>query len=149
MRTFSTVFLMAVMASSCARSESEPARAASAERAVASGSEAPCGSAQVFFETGSSQLDDAARERLDVYAGCIARQEIDVVYVAGMTDPDGTEHDNLVLGRSRALAVADYLHGSGVSADFVVRTLGEDGAMTSPPLWPIERSAEATAVAAP
>jgi outer membrane protein OmpA-like peptidoglycan-associated protein len=148
MRTFSTLFLMAVMASSCAR-ESEPERASTPEAAVASGSEAPCGSAQVFFAPGSSELDDAGRERLDVYAGCIARQEVDVVYVAGMTDPDGTEHDNLVLGRARALAVADYLRGSGVTADFVVRTMGEEGAVGSAPLWPIERSAEATAVAAP
>lgn len=161
MRVMSTLFLMGLMATACSHNRDANQRAAADDgdvvevspatpsAAVASGGETPCGSAQVFFETGSSELDDAARERLDVYAGCLSRREIDVVYIAGMTDPEGNEHDNLVLGRSRALAVADYLHGTGVSTDFVVRTLGEAGAVGEQPLWPIERSAEATAVATP
>jgi outer membrane protein OmpA-like peptidoglycan-associated protein len=165
MRVTSTLFLIGLMATACSHNRDANARAASSgstadddvvevspstpSAAVASGGETPCGSAQVFFTTGSSELDAAARERLDVYAGCLARREIDVVYIAGMTDPAGTEHDNLVLGRARALAVADYLHGQGVSTDFVVRTLGEAGAVEEEPLWPIERSAEATAVATP
>jgi outer membrane protein OmpA-like peptidoglycan-associated protein len=106
----------------------------------------PCGDAQVFFAAGESELDAGAREHLDLYAGCLARHEIDTVYIAGMTDPEGTVDENLVLGRNRALAVADYLHASGCEVDFVIRSYGEQGALRSEPLWPLERSAEVTAI---
>ena len=110
------------------------------------GETTPCGDAQVFFAAGDAELDAGAREHLDTYAGCLARHEIDTVYIAGMTDPDGAADENLVLGRDRALAVADYLHANGVEIDFVIRSYGEQGALGSQPLWPLERSAEVTAV---
>jgi outer membrane protein OmpA-like peptidoglycan-associated protein len=147
MRSISTLFLMATF-TACASSP-PPANARTEDQALAAGGEAPCGTAQVFFQNDSSELDATARTRLDSYTACLSRHETDVIYVAGMTDPSGNEHDNLVLGRARALAVADYLHGNGVTVNFMVRTLGEEGALTSEPLWPVERAADVTAVAAP
>lgn len=144
MRALSTVFLASMMAGACASSPT--AAPATEHQAVAAGGETPCGSAQVFFATGSDTLDRTAEERLASYAACIERGDTDVVYVAGMTDPEGEERDNLVLGRSRALAVADFLRGHGVTVAFRVRTVGEEGAVETPDLWPIERSAQATAV---
>jgi outer membrane protein OmpA-like peptidoglycan-associated protein len=139
-----------LLALGCAHAqEPSPATASTAHPTVAAGETAPCGDAQVFFAAGDSELDVGARERLDAYAGCLSRQEIDTVYIAGMTDPEGTAEENLVLGRRRAFAVAEYLHTRGCQVDFVIRSIGEEGALTTPPLWPLERSAEVTAVATP
>lgn len=108
-----------------------------------------CGEAQVFFTTASSELDGGARARLNTYAGCLSRQEIDTIYVSGMTDPDGDAAANVVLGRARAQSVADYLRGLGCAVEFVIRSYGETEALEAAPLWPIERSASATGVATP
>lgn len=110
------------------------------------GGEQVCGNAQVFFAPGSSELDATARERLDRYATCLSNHEIDVIYVSGTTDPSGTPEENLTLGRERARAAADYLHTRGCSVDFVIRSFGERDALESPPLWPVERAADVTAV---
>lgn len=144
MRPILSLFLMASLGA-CASAPTPRTE----DQAIAAGGEAPCGTAQVFFQNDSAELDDTARTRLDSYTACLERHETDVIYVAGMTDPAGNEHDNLVLGRSRALAVADYLHANGVTVSFMVRTLGEEGATTGEPLWPIERAADVTAVTAP
>jgi outer membrane protein OmpA-like peptidoglycan-associated protein len=105
-----------------------------------------CGNGRVFFASGSSELDGAARARLDTYADCLTRHETDVVYVSGTTDPEGTEEENVTLGRARARAVADHLHAAGCNVDFVIRTYGESDAPAGEPLWPLERSASSTAV---
>lgn len=105
-----------------------------------------CGEAQVFFASGSSVLDAVARARLDTYAGCLSRQEIDTIYVSGMTDPGGSAAENELLGRARAQSVADHLASVGCDVDFVIRSYGEVGALEAEPLWPIERSASATGV---
>lgn len=112
-----------------------------------SGDEAVCGESQVYFASGSSDLDDAARARLERFATCLTNHEIDTIYVAGMTDPAGDEQTNLDLGRTRARAVADYLRAQGCTTQFVIRSYGEEGALQSQPLWPLERSATVTAVA--
>jgi outer membrane protein OmpA-like peptidoglycan-associated protein len=137
-----------VLALGCAH-QGSPATTSTAHPTVAAGETTPCGDAQVFFAAGDTELDVGARERLVAYAGCLSRHEIDTVYVAGMTDPEGSAEENVVLGRRRAFAVAEYLHTSGCQVDFVIRSYGEQGALTSPPLWPLERSAEVTAVATP
>lgn len=108
-----------------------------------------CGDGQVTFASGSSELDDAARARLNNYAGCLSRHETDIVYVSGTTDPVGTTEDNLVLGRARARAVADHLHAAGCNVDFVIRTYGEGHEHPGEPLWPLARGATATAVVTP
>jgi outer membrane protein OmpA-like peptidoglycan-associated protein len=137
-----------ILALGCAH-QGTPATATTAHPVVAEGETMPCGDAQVFFSEGETELDAGARERLDQYAGCLSRHEIDTVYVAGMTDPEGSPEDNIVLGRRRAFALAEYLHTRGCQVDFVIRSYGEEGAGTSAPLWPLERSADVTAVANP
>ncbi|MBN8609067.1 MAG: OmpA family protein [Deltaproteobacteria bacterium] len=112
-----------------------------------SGDESVCGESQVFFASGSAELDDAARARLARFATCLTNHEIDTIYVAGMTDPAGDEETNLSLGRTRARAVADYLREQGCTTQFVIRSYGEEGSLQSQPLWPLERSATVTAVA--
>lgn len=106
----------------------------------------PCGDARVLFETGSSSLDAPSSSRLDRFAECLNGHDIDAVYVSGMTDPEGTPEENLVLGRARARAVADYLLAHGVNVDFVIRSYGETGATATEPLWQSERRADVTAV---
>jgi outer membrane protein OmpA-like peptidoglycan-associated protein len=143
MRTLHVATLLA-LASACAREpEITPA---TDHAALAAGAEAPCGTAQVFFDSGSLELDETSRARLDEYAACIDGHGTDVVYVTGMSDPAGSEDDNLTLGRARALVVAEHLRAHGVEAPFTVRSLGEEGALESPPLWPVERSVEVTGV---
>ena len=105
------------------------------------GGEIVCGESQVFFASGSAELDEPGRRSLDSYARCLEQHAIDTVYVVGMTDPEGTAEENLALGRARARAVADYLRGIGCTTDFVIRSHGEHGASASAPLWPLERSA--------
>jgi outer membrane protein OmpA-like peptidoglycan-associated protein len=113
------------------------------------GESSPCGDAQVFFAPGAATLDHGAELRLDTFAGCLARREIDVVYVTGMTDRVGTPEENLVLGHARAAAVAEYLRAAGVDVAFVVRSVGEEGALDTEPLWPLDRNADARTSPAP
>jgi len=114
-----------------------------------SGDAAACGGAQVFFANGSNELDSGAMASLDGYAGCLSRHEVDTITIVGMTDPEGTPTDNLILGRARALVVANYLHAAGCEVDFVIRSFGEVGALESEPLWPLERSVAVTATTTP
>ena len=114
-----------------------------------SGDAAACGGAQVFFANGSNELDATAQTSLDTYAGCLSRHEVDTITIVGMTDPEGSETDNLILGRARALVVANYLHAAGCEVEFVIRSFGEEGALQSEPLWPLERSAAITATTNP
>lgn len=149
MRTSFLALSSLVVSLGCSH-QSVPATANAAHPMLAEGETTPCGNAQVYFAAGSSELDGVAEQRLDTYAGCLSRHETDVIYVAGSTDPAGTADDNVTLGRRRAFAVAERLHTQGVQVDFVIRSDGEQGASTTgAPLWPLERSAEVTAVATP
>ncbi len=147
MRKSFLVFSSVVLGLACTH-QGSPATGGTAH-ASAEAETTPCGNAQVFFAAGDAELDAAARERLDEYAGCLSRHETDVIYVAGMTDPAGTADENLTLGRRRAFAVAEHLHTQGVQVEFVIRSYGEEGALAGAPLWPLERSAAVTAVATP
>lgn len=150
MRYAVTMFCALTLAQACAHHETTTA--SRSERTVArspeeAGGEQVCGNAQVFFESGSASLDQAAHERLDRYATCLSDHEIDAIYVSGTTDPAGDTDANLTLGRERARNVADYLHDRGCHVDFVIRSFGERDALDSAPLWPVERAADVTAVA--
>jgi outer membrane protein OmpA-like peptidoglycan-associated protein len=148
MRHAMTIFLALGLAQACAHeSAASSERTPVARSPEEAGGERVCGNAQVFFAAGSAELDDVARERLDRYATCLADHEFDVIYVSGTTDPVGSDEENLALGRTRARAVADYLHDQGCHVDFVIRSFGERDALSSPPLWPVERAVDATAVA--
>lgn len=146
-----TPTLLAVVAalagSACSHEErSQSSTAQIIAQEPSTGAESVCGESQVFFASGSAELDDAARARLTRYATCLENHEIDTIYVAGMTDPAGDDESNLALGRTRARAVADYLREQGCTTQFVIRSYGEEGALQSEPLWPLERSATVTAV---
>jgi len=150
MRYAMTMFCALTFAQACAHheaaatSDSHDVVARSPEEA---GGERVCGNAQVYFASGSADLDQASRERLDRYATCLSDHEIETIYVSGTTDPAGAPEENLALGRTRARNVADYLHDHGCHVDFVIRSFGERDALDSAPLWPVERAADVTAVA--
>jgi outer membrane protein OmpA-like peptidoglycan-associated protein len=147
MRYAMTMFCVLGLAQACAHETTTASDTTVARSPEAAGGEQVCGNAQVFFAPGSSNLDDASQQRLDRYATCLSNHEIDAIYVSGTTDPVGTSEENITLGRERARNVADYLHDRGCHVDFVIRSFGERDALESAPLWPVERSADVTAVA--
>lgn len=137
----------ATLTTACASSAPQSDRAqAGVPLEPTAGDEALCGESQVFFASGSAELDEAAVTRLDSYAGCIERHALDTIYVTGMTDPAGDADTNLALGRARARAVADHLRARGTTGQFVIRSWGEQDALENAPLWPLERNAVVTAV---
>ena len=149
MRQAMVMFCVLGLAQACAHHETAASDTTVARSPEAAGGEQVCGNAQVFFAPGSANLDEASQQRLDRYATCLSNHEIDAIYVSGTTDPVGTSEENITLGRERARNVADYLHDRGCHVDFVIRSFGERDALESPPLWPVERSADVTAVATP
>ena len=153
MRTHLIVPALALLGAACASSPAAQSPTITHDHSMtttsSSGSAAACGGAQVFFANGSTELDSGAMTNLDVYAGCLSRHEVDTITIVGMTDPEGTPVDNLILGRARALVVANYLHAAGCNVEFVIRSFGEEGAVQSEPLWPLERSVAVSATSAP
>jgi len=96
----------------------------------------------VYFDTGSSRLDQASQKRLDKVAACMQRREVDHATIVGQTDPSGTERSNKALGLERARVVAEYLRGRGVPEEQIrVRSKGEIAAAAPEELWPVERRA--------
>lgn len=152
MRAVIAIGCMLVLGQACSHasepSGSEQARGDTVARSPESaGGEQVCGNAQIYFASGSTDLDQVGRERLDRYSQCLSSHEIDAVYVSGTTDPTGTDEENIALGRSRARVVADYLHDNGCHVDFVIRSFGERDALAEEVLWPLDRAADVTAVA--
>ncbi len=146
MRALTTFFCALALTTACSHSQPAEDDHTVARTPEESGGERVCGNAQVFFASGSAELDQASRGRLDRYASCLTSHEIDAIYVSGTTDPEGTPESNVTLGRERARVVADYLHDSGCHVDFVIRSFGENGAAQSEQLWPVDRAADVTAV---
>lgn len=146
MSAFRTVLCALALTTACSHGETAREDHTVARTPEQAGGERVCGNAQVFFASGSAELDQPSRDRLDRYASCLTSHEIDAIYVSGTTDPEGEPEANVALGRERARAVADYLHDSGCHVDFVIRSLGENGAAQSEPLWPVDRAADVTAV---
>ena len=96
----------------------------------------------VYFDTGSSRLDQGSQARLDRVADCMKRKEINHATIVGQTDPSGSKKTNDELALERARAVAEYLRGRGVPEDQIrVRSKGEVASTQSREVWPVERRA--------
>jgi len=107
--------------------------------------EEACGAARVRFVSGSSELDAAARGRLDAYASCMVSDPANAVYISGTGDP-GSDARGIGLAGERARAVADYLHQGGLHMAFEVRAYRAGVVGPVPAERQIERSATVTTV---
>jgi outer membrane protein OmpA-like peptidoglycan-associated protein len=81
----------------------------------------------IFFENGSSSLDDRARAALDEGAmALIAREGAWTLRLVGAADRRGDAASNLLLSRRRAEAVRHYLATHGVPwGNMEIHALGE------------------------
>jgi len=72
---------------------------------------------QILFDRGSSNLNDAANQKLDQAARLYREGKPAVMFVAGHADKDGGEYPNLVLSGARARAAKEGLVARGIPAD--------------------------------
>ncbi|MBB5790831.1 OmpA family protein [Jiangella mangrovi] len=77
-------------------------------------------SGDVLFDVGSSTLSMAASTQLAAVVAAARERPGAIVTVAGHTDGDGSETDNLVLSRARADTTRRWLIDHGLRADQVV-----------------------------
>jgi peptidoglycan-associated lipoprotein len=106
----------------------------------------PCQLAPIYFSTDSSQLDEAAREKLWQNTRCIRERQLPHVRIIGMTDPRGTEEYNLALGERRAQAASDFVRAMGLDATLQSTSLGEEKATGSEDAgWAADRRVELVA----
>jgi outer membrane protein OmpA-like peptidoglycan-associated protein len=68
----------------------------------------------VMFESGGSELSQAARQRLDTVANALSAYPEREITVAGHTDSQGNDEFNRALSEKRAQAVRSYLVSRGV-----------------------------------
>jgi len=81
----------------------------------------------VYFEFDSSQLDEAARAKLEENAEWLKKDPARTLTIEGHTDEVGTPEYNLGLGERRAQTSRDYLLKLGVDAKRVsIITFGEE-----------------------
>lgn len=81
---------------------------------------------KITFEFDSSEIDQQAQSQLDELAQWAQENEQREIFIAGHTDPVGTEQYNMNLGERRAEAAKRYLVNQGVSPDRIVtRSYGE------------------------
>jgi len=103
------------------RTPRERAVGTAGERAVPSVPAAPVTRFEVDrtlrFETGSSSLASQSREELSNLAATLKAHPDARVQISGYTDNIGSESANVELSRSRATAVKDALHSTGISTD--------------------------------
>ncbi|WIM14106.1 OmpA family protein [Enhydrobacter sp.] len=79
---------------------------------------APPNDVQLFFDSGSSTLSDAARQTLDQAARLYRESDpIGTFVITGYADNSGGEYANLVLSGRRALATKEALIARGIPAD--------------------------------
>jgi outer membrane protein OmpA-like peptidoglycan-associated protein len=71
----------------------------------------------IRFETGSSSFVSQSREELSDVAATLKAHPDARVQISGYTDNTGSESANVELSRSRATAVMNALHNSGISTD--------------------------------
>lgn len=92
-----------------------PVGAASAPARPAAPARPPRGSLLITFETNSAELNDDARQQLDVVARAMANDQLSKLSfeIEGHADPRGASDDNLRLSQARAEAVRSYLVGRG------------------------------------
>jgi len=69
---------------------------------------------RVYFAYDSFELDDDAKELLQLQAAWLKQYNKASVTIAGHCDERGTREYNLALGEKRAQAVKNYLNGLGV-----------------------------------
>ena len=69
---------------------------------------------RVYFSYDSFELDDDAKELLQLQAAWLKQYNKTLVTIAGHCDERGTREYNLALGEKRAQAVKNYLSGLGV-----------------------------------
>ena len=81
----------------------------------------------VYFEFDSSDLDEAARAKLEENANWLKQSPERTLTIEGHTDEVGTPEYNLGLGERRAQASRDYLLRLGIDAKRVsIITFGEE-----------------------
>ncbi|WP_161785032.1 OmpA family protein, partial [Hoeflea sp. BAL378] len=71
----------------------------------------------VLFETGQAAIADHSHGYLDRIAFAARQCGTARLEIAGHTDADGSEADNLALSQRRAQSVLEYLSAAGVSAE--------------------------------
>ncbi len=71
----------------------------------------------IFFTTGSAQLDAASYYELGILKGILDNNSKSKVEISGHTDNVGNPMANLNLSKSRSLSVYDYLIQNGISAN--------------------------------
>ena len=141
LKTFSILFAV-LLAAACGGKDKKKATAVSdvsAEDPGAAESTAPEPSQEgsqdrsselqpvVYFEFDQSELDDAARAKLEENANWLKEDSGRVLTIEGHTDEVGTTDYNLALGERRAKTTKDYLVRLGVEADRVsIITFGEE-----------------------
>jgi len=70
----------------------------------------------VFFETGSANLEDDSKYELDQLASLLSSNGGIKVELSGHTDSTGDSDANMTLSQARAASVREYIVGKGVSA---------------------------------
>lgn len=70
---------------------------------------------RVYFSSGSSSLDDVAKETLDLQAAWLNQHTSWLIKLQGFSDDPGNTDANVKLSDQRAKAVMDYLASKGVS----------------------------------
>ncbi len=88
---------------------------------------------QVYFDTGSAEVNERGRMITSTVAQVAAAAATTRVTVIGKTDRIGAAPENLALSRRRANAVRDSLIAAGIPAERIDTSwTGEDGAVVSP-----------------
>jgi hypothetical protein len=85
----------------------------------------------VEFATGSTKLNESAKETLDGVAAWLREDDNRWTVVEGYADSSGAAHTNQKLSIKRAQTVEKYLHGRGIDADRV-ETHGRGETATPP-----------------
>lgn len=151
-----TTMLLGSLLGACAREQQQqPTQVAAAQSSDSSGGIAEvsarrvnraapmtCDNAPVFFASGSDQLDESGRARLDALSNCLRNRSLSEIIITGRADPRGTEPENQQLGARRAETVANYLRDRGITGvTLTMRSEGEAGAVQDPSLYPYQRNA--------
>jgi peptidoglycan-associated lipoprotein len=120
------------------------AEASNEPRRGTEGAEAACDLQTVHYAFDSSELDQAARNKLEANARRLRRQHLATAAVIGMTDSRGTEEYNLALGDRRARTASDYMKALGVEGERLrPRSVGEELANGDEEEgWAVDRRAE-------
>lgn len=73
---------------------------------------------EIYFETGSAQIQDVSKTRLNEVADFLKKNpHIVKVQIAAHADSRGSDSDNLELTQKRARAVVSYLESRGIKSE--------------------------------